>query len=360
MIIIFSTDQIYLHGGIEKVMATKANYFASLPNVQVIILTTGQRNYKPCYNLAPSIKLLDLGINYNVKKSYFSFENLKKAILHFIKQRKILNEIIPDVVISPNYSFDHYWLPFLCKGINLIKERHNSRYNKITSFFRYKIDNYIDRKYNHIVVLNDDELGYVHSNNGIVIPNPTAKSRLIAKLDNKRVIAAGRISPIKRFDLLIDCWYLIHSKFPDWKLDIYGQDYLETKKELVEKIQFYRLESAVTIHEGVSNLLEIMNESSIYVMTSETECFPMVLLEAQSIGLPVISFDVPTGPRNIIINKENGILVPFGDIQSMANEIMYLIENNDLRKKMGYMAKVHSRKFTTECVMKQWKNLLGI
>ena len=130
MKIIFNTDQIYLHGGIEKVMATKANYFAALPNVEVIILTTEQKKRTACYMLDARVKQIDLAINYNRSKSYFSAENIKKAVKHFFKQRKMLKKLQADILISPNYNFDHYWLPFIKPTkTKVLKEIHASGYD---------------------------------------------------------------------------------------------------------------------------------------------------------------------------------------------------------------------------------------
>src|SRR5690606_10062329 len=109
MKIIFNTDQVYLHGGIEKVMATKANHFASLPNTEVYIVTTEQRGIVPCYELDQRIRLIDLGVDYNRTKSYFSWENLKKVYRHFNKQNTLFKSLKPNAIISPNFNFDHYW-----------------------------------------------------------------------------------------------------------------------------------------------------------------------------------------------------------------------------------------------------------
>ena len=128
MKILFNTDQIYLHGGIEKVMATKANYFASLPGVEVFVVTAEQEDHSPIYPLDSRIRLIDLGINYNRSQSYFSKGNLRKAVRHYRKQKELFRSLKPDVVISPNFNFDHYWLPFIKGKALVIKERHSSRY----------------------------------------------------------------------------------------------------------------------------------------------------------------------------------------------------------------------------------------
>ena len=144
MKIVFNTDQIYLHGGIEKVMATKANYFASLPGWEVVILTTEQQNKTPCYALDRRVILKDLKVGYNRSKSYFSLKNLTKALTHFIKQRKALKRLQPDIIISANFNFDHYWLPYVKPlQTRVIKEIHGSGYAKP---IQHQKENFLQKK----------------------------------------------------------------------------------------------------------------------------------------------------------------------------------------------------------------------
>lgn len=366
--IIIATDQIHLHGGIEKVMATKVNYWANLPNVEVIILTTEQNNLPPRYFLDNRVKLLDLRINYNRRKSYLSIENIIKAIKHFFRQQKILKEINPNIIISPSYSFDHFWLPFIKKSALLIKELHSSGYNSlekrgnISLISRIKFDfiDWIATKYNHIVVLNEDEMQYIASKNAVVIPNPIELSDLSADVQAKKVIAAGRLSPIKRFDKLIEAWILVHKIMPNWQLHIYGQDYLNTKQILQQKISESCLSEVIIIKDSVPNIPLVMTEYSIYAMTSESECFPMVLLEALSVGLPIVSFDCPNGPRNIIKNNEDGVLVPNNNVEALAEALLKLMENSESRIIMSEQAKKNIERFSIPLVMRQWHTLLRL
>ncbi|KEY18782.1 glycosyltransferase family 4 protein [Kaistella antarctica] len=365
MKIVFNTDQIFLHGGIEKVMATKANYLANQNDVKIFIVTTEQLGNPPCYPLDQKIILIDLGINYNRAKSYFSQENLGKAKQHFIRQRKLFKELNPDFIISPNYNFDHYWLPFIKNKAKVLKERHGSRFfetqqRKDASFvkrLKFTFNDYIDGLYDCIVVLNNDEKSYVHTNNTVVIPNPTELSLLRADLTQKQVIAAGRISPVKAFDQLIEVWSLVNKDFPDWQLHFYGQDYLDTQKKLEELVKKLQLQAVVQFKGSVDNLTETMTNYSIYAMTSETECFPMVLLEAFSVGLPVISYDCPNGPRNILTNGEDSILIPDKNIPIFAARLKELMQNENLRQQMGTKGLENVQRFSLEKVMHQWKDL---
>lgn len=368
MKIIFNTDQIHLHGGIEKVMATKANYFAALPEVEVYVVTTEQKNLSPRYALNSRIKLLDLGVDYDRTKSYFSIQNLKKAKLHYKKQNALFKSLKPDVIISPNFNFDHYWLPFIKGNAKLIKERHSSRYQEeeqrqSASFLKrlkYKLSDWVERQYNHIVVLNVDEAHYVKTGNAAVIPNPVELSSLSADIHAKKVVAAGRISPVKNFGDLVKAWQLVKEEFPDWQLHIYGEDYLGTKAILEAEVMQKKMENNIHFKGSVSNMLEVMTEYSIYAMSSKTECFPMVLLEAMSVGLPMISYDCPNGPRNIIDNGEDGYLVSHNNVENLATALKHLMRNTNERARLQTNAKKNVERFTTEMVMKQWEELLNL
>lgn len=368
MKILFNTDQIHLHGGIEKVMATKANHFASLPGVEVFIVTAEQKGLAPCYPLDKRIRLIDLAVDYNRTQSYFSGGNLLKAVRHFRSQKKLFRDLSPDVIISPNFNFDHYWLPLIKGKAKLLKERHSSRYREeeqrkntsLTARIRFRINDWIESRYDHIVVLNADEEKYVKTGNAVVIPNPVALQSITAELKNKKVIAAGRISPVKNFGDLIRAWAIVHRTCPEWQLDIFGEDYLNTKKELQHLVTSLNLEQSVFFPGTIDRMTEKMSEYALYAMTSETECFPMVLLEALSVGVPVVSYDCPNGPRNIVTHGSAGIISPPHDVELLAESLLRLIEDQELRQSMGRAAKQNVLRFGTPHVMKQWQKLLNL
>ena len=368
MKIVFNTDQIHLHGGIEKVMATKANHFASLPGVEVFIVTAEQKGLAPCYTLDERIRLIDLAVDYDRTQSYFSGGNLLKAVKHFRSQKKLFRDLSPDVIISPNFNFDHYWLPFIKGRAKLLKERHSSRYLEeeqrktasLSTRIRFRINDWIESRYDHIVVLNADEKAYVKTGNAVVIPNSIPIQNITAALTNKKVIAAGRISPVKNFGDLIRAWALVHRTCPEWQLDIFGEDYLDTKKDLKHLVTTLKLEQSVFFQGTIDRMTEKMSEYALYAMTSETECFPMVLLEALSVGVPVVSYDCPNGPRNIVTHGSDGLISPHHDVELLAESLLRLMGDKELRKEMGSAAKQNVLRFGTLKVMKQWQELLNL
>ena len=191
----------------------------------------------------------------------------------------------------------------------------------------------------------------------MVIPNPIEIPKEQALLENKQVIAAGRIAPVKGFDQLIAAWQIVHQKQPDWQLHLYGDGYADTKEQLQKQIYARQLENVVLFKDSVSNIPNTMLDYSIYAMSSVTECFPMVSLEAMSVGLPIVSYDCPNGPRHIITNNSDGLLVANQNPEALAEGLLQLIEDQTRRKTMGAKAKTNSSKFETVVVMQQWLDL---
>lgn len=368
MKIVYNTDQIYQHGGIEKVMATKVNYLVHQPDYEVFVVTTEQKNHAPCYPLDTRVTLFDLQVNYDRTQSYFSFTNAKKALVHIIRQRRLYKQMQPDVIISPNYNFDHFWLPFIKpKKTKLFKEIHSSRFQEpllrkqkgFLNWFHWKLQDWIEGKYDKVIVLNKDEALYRPHNNVVVLPNPVEPFAGSAKLDTKKVMAAGRIAPVKGFDQLIQAWALVHKQYPDWELHIYGDDYNGTTLALNDLIKTIGLQDVVQFKSSVPNLMLTMQDYSIFALSSQTECFPTVLLESLAVGLPVVSYDCPNGPRNIITNNEDGFLVTERNLSQFVGALLVLMQNNELRKQMGENARENSSRFHITTIMQQWHQLLN-
>jgi glycosyltransferase involved in cell wall biosynthesis len=367
MKVLFTTDQVYLHGGIEKVMATKANYFSEQSGYEVVILTTEQKGNPSCYPLSETIQQFDLNINYHRDKSYFHPSNIKKIFQHYKAWKNAIVQINPDVIIVCNYAFDFYWIPFLSNKKITIKEYHSSRHYSFEhrkkagflSKLKFRINDYVESKYTKIVVLNPDEKQFYKSQNTVVIPNPIEKNTAKSALNSTKAIAAGRIAPIKGFENLIEVWRLIVNKHPNWTLDIYGQGDANYIQQLQERINGNHLENHIFFKSATENLLKTMLDYSLYVMTSHSECFPMVLLESMSVGLPIASFDCPTGPRNIITHNEDGLLSEDQNVIELAEKICFLIENEATRKQMGIRSKETVSRFNLDNVMNEWTKLFN-
>src|SRR5690606_13843037 len=223
---------------------------------------------------------------------------------------KVVKSVKPDVIVVCSHSTDTYFMPFICKTIPKVKEFHYSKFiekNKRenpSSLFKknfLKFADYVETKYEKVVVLNPDEQKYYKSNNTVVIPNPlTFFPDNTADLSQTIAITAGRIAPVKGYDILVDVWSEVNKKHPEWKLNIYGDGELNYLENLKNKIIQYNLQDSIKLCGSTNNIAEKMLESPIYVMTSHNECFPLVLLEALESVLTIVSFNCPHGPKNII------------------------------------------------------------
>jgi glycosyltransferase involved in cell wall biosynthesis len=229
-----------------------------------------------------------------------------------------------------------------------------------------KIRRSIRQLYPHLdalVVLTETDMeGYAALLNGSVpmykIPNtvrllPGAKADLAAKT----VYAAGRLREQKGFDLLIPAWAQVAPKHPGWRLRLRGKGHHQKLLEgLIEK---HGLAESVSLEGAAENIGQDMAEASIFVLSSRFEGFPLILLEAMSKGMSVVSFDCPTGPSDIVDDHRNGILVPAEDIDGLARGIDEMISDEELRRRTAAAAVETAQQYTMEAIGPQWTALFG-
>ncbi len=363
MKIVYLTDQFYLHGGIEKMLSLKIEYLIKNLKYDVVLCTSEHKQNNFVYELPSELVHLDLDINYQRTKSYFHPINLIKSFKHYKKLKRVLAELKPDVIISVNYTPEQFFLPFIEKNIPKIKEFHSSGSNvKNNNGIIGKLKSYLFSlfaKYDTLVLLNEKEKEYYPFNNLEVIPNfilLPVKKQLVDR--EKIIIAAGRIAPVKQFDHLIKAWELIENEFPLWQVQIYGGG---DEELLVQFNQYINNKNIPRVHfMGATNsLIDKMQKASIYAMTSSSECFPMVLLEAMACGLPIISYDCPNGPRSIIIDQVDGVLTPCNDINTFAFELKRLIQSKDLIVQMGEIGMENVKQYSEIAIMNKWNQLFS-
>ena len=170
--------------------------------------------------------------------------------------------------------------------------------------------------------------------------------------ESKRIICVGRLLPQKGFDYLMEAWNLIAKKYDSWEIAIFGDGDLKTT--LNNKITEYNLSDSMKIHNPTDKIFDEYNNSSIYVLSSRFEGFPLVLLEAMSFGLPCVAFDCPHGPSDIITHGEDGLIVPLGDIRKLAEAIEWMITHREERLRMSNNARLKAQRYTAEAIMPQW------
>lgn len=175
-------------------------------------------------------------------------------------------------------------------------------------------------------------------------------------VNSKRIVTAGRLAAIKGYDTLLEVAALVFKQCPDWSWDIYGEG--NERGSIEEGIREKKLEKQVVLKGNVSNLMELYSQYAMFVMCSYYEGIPLVLLEAQSRHLPLISFDCQTGPREIISNGINGCLIKERDIAAMAGAIVDLIKNPEKRALFAFHAPDHIDQFDKQVIKEKWVCLI--
>lgn len=355
-------------GGMERVLTNKANYLAR-HGYEIVVVTTDQRGKQPFFPLEPSIRCIDLGINYdeNNGKSFLNklLHYPVKQALHRKRLKAVLMKERPNVTVSM-FNNDAGFIPGIKDGSAKLLEIHFSKFKRLqygrkglwrlADRWRSKQDEKTVRKFDRFVVLTEEDKAYWGNlPNIMVIPNAISGIPAgTALLENKRVIAVGRYTYQKGFERLVDAWHLLASRFPDWKLDIIGDG--EERPLLEQRIRSYGLERQVTLTRPIQEIGKVYMEASILASSSRYEGLPMVLLEAQAFGLPIVAFQCKCGPKDIVSDGMNGYLVPEGDTAGMAQRLETLMKDVTLRKRMGLKAKESASRFNEEAIMEKWMN----
>jgi len=356
-------------GGMERVLANKTNFWVR-NGMEVVIITTDQRGRKPFFPLPPHVKLVDLDINYEENNDKGFFNKLVhypyKQWKHKKKLTCLLKSLRADVVVSM-FCNDVSFIWKIKDGSKKVLEIHFSRFKRLqynrkgiwrlADRFRNRMDQSLVRRYDRFVVLTHEDKTYWEDlQNMTVIPNArTFNPAAVAQLDNKKAIAIGRYNYQKGFDDLIKAWAIVHRSCPDWELTIVGEG--ELSDRLQQLIDDHNLQACVRLQPPTSPIEEVYAQASILVMSSRYEGLPMVLLEAQAFGLPVVSLNCKCGPKDIITDGKDGFLVPEKDINALAGRIILLTDDSELRKKMGQAAKLNSERFSEPVIMQQWMEL---
>lgn len=371
--IAYCIPSLYYPSGMERVLTLKANYFAEHFGYGIHIILTDGKDKKPYYELHPSITVHQLDINYDelygrpLPKRISGY--WKKQRLYKKRLNECLCEIRPDITVS-----------LLRREINFISEMNDdsiklgeihfnkSNYrefsdNRLPCFLQRIVKQYWMqqliqqlRKMKYFIVLShEDAAEWTELDNVAVIYNPL--SFLPDKQSEgtqKKVIAVGRYMPQKGFDRLISAWSIVNRKHPDWTLSIYGDG---MRQQLQQQIDELGIASSCLLKHSVQDIVDKYCDSSIFVLSSRYEGFGMVIIEAMACGVPPVSFTCPCGPRDIIDDGKDGLLVENGDIEGLAEKICFLIKHEDTRKEMGKQARANVERFKIENIAQQWKDL---
>ena len=339
--IVYLTPALYMAGGIERVLTLKANYFAEHFGYDITIILTEGKDKPLFYPLSEKVKVINLNIGF---EELWTCSFLKKIVVYLKKQRQYrkmveqeLMRLRPDITISL-LRREINFLTSIKDGSRKIGELHVNRANYrnfeagdsnciknlFARFWMRSLVGKLKRLDSFVVLTKEDQMAWPELSNICVIPDPLSfQSTYVSPLISKRVIAVGRYVYQKGFDLLL-------------AIDM-SRCHLESSTSDIQK--------------------EYCN-SSVFVFSSRFEGFGMVLVEAMACGLPVISFDCPCGPKDIVSDGEDGLLVENGNVEALADALSRLMGDEALRQLMSKAGQRNVQRFRMEQVAERWRTLL--
>lgn len=370
MNLLYCHCSLYNPGGMERVLLNKVRWLTEAGH-RVTVVTTDQQGRPPFYEFPEGVELIDLGINYsldNDKPLYRRIPSyLRKRRLHRRRLTEVLMRKRPDVTVSL-YPSESSFIPDIKDGSKKVLELHFNRYFRLQygrkgltgliDRWRSRQDEKIARSFDRFIVLTEEDKEYWGNMPNIsVIGNAAITMPQKSDCTPRRVIAVGRLDFQKAFDRLIDAWEIVKKdKASDgWRLDIFGQG--EWRDMLNDMIEKKGLSASAAVNAPTADIAAEYAASSILAMTSHYEGFPMVMVEAMSAGLPVVTFGYKCGPRDIVTPGTDGIIVPDGDTAAFADALLRLMADDSLRQRMGQAAAGVVDRYSEARVMGQWMSL---
>jgi len=394
MRIVYILDTLARIGGLERIITDKMNWLAENGH-EVTLITAAQGDHPHSFPLSEKVRHTDINARFHVQYRYrypmrlFVRWQMDRRFLRNLS--RAIESIAPDVIVATTYYKADVVSGMRCRAVKII-ESHNARpftgrmdgvrRNAIIQWFHdislRRYNSKIERKADAIVTLTEgDAREWAAARRVCVIPNiytnpstvsvntsensvPPANANQTNAADNehqchRRVIAAGRLVYQKGFDMLLEAWSMIEKQCPEWRRAIYGMGDRTPYEQ-----QAARLGLDMTrchINGSTADIEKEYSESSLFVLSSRFEGFGMVLVEAMSCGLPVVSFACPCGPRDIVSNGQNGLLVENGNVGQLAKAMLCLISDDDMRRKMGESAKDDAQRFDLDVIAGQWQKL---
>ena len=370
--IVYIVGGLHQPGGMGQVLSCKINYLAEHTDWQLYVVLTERPDLPFFYKLAPNVKFVNFDVNFDELDNMPPLKKIraycKKQAVYKKKLASYLMEIKPDLTVSA-IRRDINFINDIPDGSHKIGEIHFAKpdYRKINKpYFPTFVNKWITNKWQGMlikqlarlekfVVLTHEDAGYWDTlNNIVVIPNPVTKfPEISANWTNKTVISVGRHEPMKGFDMLIDAWAVVAKSHPDWTLKICGPGNNEPYKRQIERLGLEQ------VHDlgFVDSVYDEMSTASIYVLSSRFEGFGIVLIEAMAMGLPCVAFACPAGPKDIISDHQDGILVEKNNVKKLAEAICFLIEHDKERREYAIQAKINSERYRVDGIMQQWISL---
>lgn len=356
MKIVFIVPSIKNNGGVARVTSLKANYLIENWNYEIEIICQDEKNGDSFFPINSAITIHYLSKN----KGNFNY------IVNYYKQLNlVVNKIRPNNIIVGDNGFKGFMTAYFIRfKSNLIFEIHTSRFEIIkksfsfSTFLKNSFRSFGLTKYDKVIFLNKESAKEWHIKNPILIPNPLPfQTYMKSERATKKVICIARHSYEKGIDRLLLIWSNVSKENPDWQLEIYGEE-TNYSNYLFKLVQNYKIQDSVFFKKPIQNIQEVYLNSSIYVMASRHEGFGLVLIEAMSCGLPVVAYDCPIGPKNIVDNNHNGFLIEDNNHKKFEEKLNQILKNQiDLSLIIQNGIKT-AENYNLEQIANKWRNAI--
>jgi glycosyltransferase involved in cell wall biosynthesis len=347
MKLLYITNGVTGVGGLERVLSLKASWLAERLGYEVHIVSLDEEGRTRFYPFSDKI-------------TFHTVATGGSPWRYVTGLRRVVRQVRPDVISVCDDGLKGFfvplWIGLRCrqggrKRTSIIYERHVSK-QQISPRFG-SLMNLGARLYDRFVVLTSDNQSQWPGRNVRVVANPLSfYAPDPSPLDRRRVIVVGKVTHQKGQDLLLAAWRSIKHRHPDWRIDIFGAqtDGGELARATVDEPNF-------VINQPTRDIEREYLSSAICALPSRYEGFGMTLIEAMACGVPCVAFDCPCGPRDIIRDGEDGILVPPGDVDSFARALSRLMTDHDLRHKMAAAARRNVTRYDIDTIAARWDEL---
>ena len=371
--IVYCTPALYMAGGVERVLTLKANYFAEHFGYDITIILTEGKDKPLFYPLSKRIKIVNLDVNF---EELWTCSFVKKVFVYLSKQRIFkkrltaeLMHIRPDITVSL-LRREINFINDIKDGSKKIGELHINKSNYrnfdkensnifksiFAKLWMRELISKLQQLCCLVVLTEKDKESWKELSNVEAIPNPLPfTTDSISSLSEKRVIAICRYSYEKGIDLLLQAWKKVEDETTEWRLDVYGDGERRPYESMIDNLSIDR--NRCSLHGRIADVQQTYKDSSISVCSTRFEGFGLVIIEAMSCGLPVVSFDCPWGPGSIISDSQDGLLVENGNIDKLAETLIGLMENEQLRIQMASQAVLNAQRFQLDRIALRWKSL---
>lgn len=363
--IAFIVHSITSKGGLERIVKIKSDVLSDIYECNLICMyDLGE----PAYEINSNIRVYYL--NKGLKRIRETFINNFLKLKNFIQKNHI------EVIIIEGRGVN--FIPLLLKiffKIKIIFVDHGSLngYKITKTTFKEKVCNFIDQfliiklsdkiitltekeknEYLRTFNITEKKVDYIYN----FIDDKLMDEKVKYNNNEKKIITVGRIEYDKGIEELIEVGKIVFKKFPEWQWHIYGDGRNSYVKYIEDLIKKFNLGKNIILKGKSNDIYNLYNKYSLLVMTSHHEGLGMVLLEAKAKKLPIVSFDINSGPSEVIRDGIDGFLVKPFDCEMMADRICELLENAKLRQIMSNNAYGNISKFSKENIIKQWSNLI--